>query len=68
MGALTFAFIDPVEAKYWVDEYYETFKNECTPIGRVVNPNIAMPLHLSPLMPFQLATIERWIAEGANCN
>ena len=42
IGALTFAFIDPAEAKYWVDEYYETFKNECTPIGRTVNPNIAM--------------------------
>jgi alkanesulfonate monooxygenase SsuD/methylene tetrahydromethanopterin reductase-like flavin-dependent oxidoreductase (luciferase family) len=42
MGALTFAFIDPAEAKYWVDEYYETFKRECTPIGRAVNPNIAM--------------------------
>jgi alkanesulfonate monooxygenase SsuD/methylene tetrahydromethanopterin reductase-like flavin-dependent oxidoreductase (luciferase family) len=42
IGALTFAFIDPAEAQYWVDEYYETFKNECTPIGRTVNPNIAM--------------------------
>jgi alkanesulfonate monooxygenase SsuD/methylene tetrahydromethanopterin reductase-like flavin-dependent oxidoreductase (luciferase family) len=42
MGALTFAFIDPEDAKYWVDEYYETFKRECTPIGRTVNPNIAM--------------------------
>jgi alkanesulfonate monooxygenase SsuD/methylene tetrahydromethanopterin reductase-like flavin-dependent oxidoreductase (luciferase family) len=42
MGALTFAFVDPAEAKYWVDEYYETFRNECTPIGRAVNPNIAM--------------------------
>ncbi len=42
MGALTFAFIDPEDAKYWVDEYYETFKRECTPIGRAVNPNIAM--------------------------
>jgi len=42
MGALTFAFIDPQEAKYWVDEYYETFKRECNPIGRAVNPNIAM--------------------------
>jgi alkanesulfonate monooxygenase SsuD/methylene tetrahydromethanopterin reductase-like flavin-dependent oxidoreductase (luciferase family) len=42
IGALTFAFVDPAEAKYWVDEYYETFKNECTPIGRAVNPNIAM--------------------------
>jgi alkanesulfonate monooxygenase SsuD/methylene tetrahydromethanopterin reductase-like flavin-dependent oxidoreductase (luciferase family) len=42
IGALTFAFVDPAEAKYWVDEYYETFKRECTPIGRAVNPNIAM--------------------------
>ena len=42
IGALTFAFIDPAEAKYWVDEYYTTFKNECAPIGRAVNPNIAM--------------------------
>jgi alkanesulfonate monooxygenase SsuD/methylene tetrahydromethanopterin reductase-like flavin-dependent oxidoreductase (luciferase family) len=42
IGALTFAFVDPQEAKYWVDEYYDTFKRECTPIGRAVNPNIAM--------------------------
>jgi alkanesulfonate monooxygenase SsuD/methylene tetrahydromethanopterin reductase-like flavin-dependent oxidoreductase (luciferase family) len=42
MGALTFAFIDPAEARFWVDEYYETFKRECVPIGRAVNPNIAM--------------------------
>jgi alkanesulfonate monooxygenase SsuD/methylene tetrahydromethanopterin reductase-like flavin-dependent oxidoreductase (luciferase family) len=42
MGALTFAFVDPSEAKYWVDEYYTTFKNECEPIGRAVNPNVAM--------------------------
>jgi alkanesulfonate monooxygenase SsuD/methylene tetrahydromethanopterin reductase-like flavin-dependent oxidoreductase (luciferase family) len=42
MGALTFAFIDPSDAKYWVDEYYETFERECAPIGRAVNPNIAM--------------------------
>ncbi|GIW43630.1 MAG: luciferase [Candidatus Binatia bacterium] len=42
MGALTFAFVDPSEAKYWVDEYYTTFKNECEPIGQAVNPNVAM--------------------------
>jgi len=42
IGALTFAFVDPSEAKFWVEEYYETFKNECEPIGRAVNPNIAM--------------------------
>jgi alkanesulfonate monooxygenase SsuD/methylene tetrahydromethanopterin reductase-like flavin-dependent oxidoreductase (luciferase family) len=42
IGALTFAFVDPAEAKKWVDDYYETFKNECVPIGHTVNPNVAM--------------------------
>src|SRR2546427_8218088 len=42
MGALTFAFIGPAEARFWVEEYYETFKRECVPIGRAVNPNVAM--------------------------
>ena len=42
IGALTFAFIDAAEAKLWVDDYYETFKRECVPIGHGVNPNIAM--------------------------
>ncbi|HTY80152.1 MAG TPA: LLM class flavin-dependent oxidoreductase [Candidatus Bathyarchaeia archaeon] len=42
IGALTFAFIDPDEARHWVADYYETFKKECVPIGHAVNPNIAM--------------------------
>lgn len=42
MGALTFAFMDVGEARYWVHDYYETFKNECEPLGQAVNPNIAM--------------------------
>ncbi|MEM7033522.1 MAG: LLM class flavin-dependent oxidoreductase [Chloroflexota bacterium] len=42
IGALTFAFVDPTEAKYWVEEYYEIFKTQCKPIGRAVNPNVAM--------------------------
>lgn len=42
LGALTFAFMDAKEAKFWVEEYYETFQNECTPLGRAVNPNVAM--------------------------
>jgi alkanesulfonate monooxygenase SsuD/methylene tetrahydromethanopterin reductase-like flavin-dependent oxidoreductase (luciferase family) len=42
IGALTFAFVDPAEAKKWVDDYYETFKRECVPIGHTVNPNVAM--------------------------
>lgn len=42
MGALTFAFVNAEEAKFWVDEYYETFKTQCKPIGQAVNPNVAM--------------------------
>ncbi|MCZ6715194.1 MAG: LLM class flavin-dependent oxidoreductase [Deltaproteobacteria bacterium] len=42
LGALTFAFIDPVEARKWVSEYREILKTECVPIGHSVNPNIAM--------------------------
>jgi alkanesulfonate monooxygenase SsuD/methylene tetrahydromethanopterin reductase-like flavin-dependent oxidoreductase (luciferase family) len=42
VGALTFAFINAEEAKFWVDEYYETFKRNCSPIGQSVNPNVAM--------------------------
>jgi len=42
LGALSFAFVDPSEAKHWVDDYYETLKTECVPISEMVNPNIAM--------------------------
>jgi alkanesulfonate monooxygenase SsuD/methylene tetrahydromethanopterin reductase-like flavin-dependent oxidoreductase (luciferase family) len=42
MGALTFAFTNADEARFWVEDYYDTFKRECTPIGRTVNPNVAM--------------------------
>lgn len=42
VGGLTFAFVNAEEAKFWVEEYYETFKNECQPIGQAVNPNVAM--------------------------
>ena len=42
LGALTFAFVDPTEARHWVDDYYRTFERECVPIGWMPNPNIAM--------------------------
>jgi alkanesulfonate monooxygenase SsuD/methylene tetrahydromethanopterin reductase-like flavin-dependent oxidoreductase (luciferase family) len=42
IGALTFSFVDPEEAKQWVDDYYTTIKTECVPIGHAVNANIAM--------------------------
>ena len=42
LGALTFAFVDADEAKFWVEEYYEIFEKECEPLTQQVNPNIAM--------------------------
>ena len=43
IGALTFAFVDPLEARHWVDEYYSIIKSEeCVPIGHHVNANICM--------------------------
>jgi len=42
IGALTFAFVDTDEAAKWVGDYYDIIRNECTPIGHAINPNIAM--------------------------
>ncbi|HEY6395228.1 MAG TPA: LLM class flavin-dependent oxidoreductase [Candidatus Binataceae bacterium] len=42
IGALTFAFVSPEEAKMWVDDYYKTLENECEPIGYSINANIAI--------------------------
>jgi alkanesulfonate monooxygenase SsuD/methylene tetrahydromethanopterin reductase-like flavin-dependent oxidoreductase (luciferase family) len=41
IGALAFAFVDPEEAKHWVDDYYTTLENEGVPIGDAVNANVA---------------------------
>ena len=41
IGALAFAFVDPEEAKYWVDDYYTTLAEQGVPIGDAVNANIA---------------------------
>ncbi len=42
IGALTFAFVDPAEAKQWVDDYWRILETECVPIGHAVNANVAM--------------------------
>jgi alkanesulfonate monooxygenase SsuD/methylene tetrahydromethanopterin reductase-like flavin-dependent oxidoreductase (luciferase family) len=41
IGGLAFAFVDPEEAKYWVDDYYTTLAKEGVPIGDAVNANLA---------------------------
>jgi hypothetical protein len=43
LGALAFSFIDPDEARSWVDIYYDIIKSEeCVPLGHSVNANIAL--------------------------
>ncbi len=45
IGALSFSFIEPGEAKAWVDDYYATLASDaCVPAGFAVNPNIAVVL------------------------
>jgi alkanesulfonate monooxygenase SsuD/methylene tetrahydromethanopterin reductase-like flavin-dependent oxidoreductase (luciferase family) len=47
IGALTFAFIDPEEASGWVKDYERVLAQECMPIGRAVNPQVAC---VTPMM------------------
>jgi len=47
IGALTFAFVEPGEARHWVDDYYSTIASEeCIPAGFAINANIASVLPL----------------------
>jgi len=42
IGALSFSFIEPEEARTWVDDYYVTIASEaCVPGGFAVNPQVA---------------------------
>jgi alkanesulfonate monooxygenase SsuD/methylene tetrahydromethanopterin reductase-like flavin-dependent oxidoreductase (luciferase family) len=45
IGALSFSFIEPSEARAWVDDYYATIASEaCVPGGFAVNPRVACVL------------------------
>lgn len=45
IGALSFSFIEPEEARAWIDDYYATFDSPaCIPAGFAVNPNVAIVL------------------------
>lgn len=46
LGALTFSFIDPEEAKDWVDAYEEQLQY-CVPLGKRIDPQVAC---VSPMM------------------
>jgi alkanesulfonate monooxygenase SsuD/methylene tetrahydromethanopterin reductase-like flavin-dependent oxidoreductase (luciferase family) len=65
IGALSFAFVEPEEAKAWVDEYRAIVSSErCVPAGFAVNPQVAVVL---PMMcaPDEAEAIERGI-DGAH--
>ena len=65
MGALSFSFIEPEEAREWVDEYHEIIASDrCVPAGFSVNPSFAVVL---PMMCHsdEATAIERGI-DGAH--
>jgi alkanesulfonate monooxygenase SsuD/methylene tetrahydromethanopterin reductase-like flavin-dependent oxidoreductase (luciferase family) len=65
IGALSFSFVEPEQARSWVDEYYGLIQSaECVPAGYAVNPNVAV------VVPFmchvdEQSAIERGI-DGAH--
>lgn len=43
IGALSFSFVEPEQAKEWVDDYYDTLLSPaCIPAGFSVNANVAV--------------------------
>ncbi|TMD10471.1 MAG: LLM class flavin-dependent oxidoreductase [Chloroflexi bacterium] len=65
IGALAFSFVEPEEARRWVDDYHAILaSDECVPAGFAVNPNVAVVL---PFMCHQdeQTAIERGI-DGAH--
>jgi alkanesulfonate monooxygenase SsuD/methylene tetrahydromethanopterin reductase-like flavin-dependent oxidoreductase (luciferase family) len=44
IGALTFGFVNPDEARQYTEEYYRIIENECEPVGLTVNANIAFTM------------------------
>src|SRR6478672_9553519 len=65
IGALSFSFVEPEEARAWVDEYHAIVESDrCLPGGFAVNPQVALVL---PMMcaPDEAQAIERGI-DGAH--
>jgi alkanesulfonate monooxygenase SsuD/methylene tetrahydromethanopterin reductase-like flavin-dependent oxidoreductase (luciferase family)/putative sterol carrier protein len=65
LGALSFSFIEPEQARAWVDDYYRLIDSpECVPAGLTVNPQVAVVL---PFMchPDEQTAIDRGI-DGAH--
>jgi alkanesulfonate monooxygenase SsuD/methylene tetrahydromethanopterin reductase-like flavin-dependent oxidoreductase (luciferase family) len=59
IGALAFSFVDPGEARSWIQAYYDIIKSDaCVPIGHAVNPNVALVTSFS-LHPDRAEAIRR---------
>ena len=47
IGALSFAFVEPEDARTWVDDYEAVLRDRCVPVGLSVNPQVAC---VTPMM------------------
>ena len=47
IGALSFAFIEPEDAREWVQDYEDTLRDRCVPVGQAINPQVAC---VTPMM------------------
>ena len=47
IGALSFAFVEPEDARQWVDDYEAVFRERCIPVGLTANPQVAC---VTPMM------------------
>ncbi len=47
IGALSFAFVEPEDAKQWVEDYEAVLRERCVPVGLAVNPQVAC---VTPMM------------------
>jgi alkanesulfonate monooxygenase SsuD/methylene tetrahydromethanopterin reductase-like flavin-dependent oxidoreductase (luciferase family) len=64
MGALTFAFIDPEDARHWVSDYETRLAESCVPVGQAVNANIACVTQMM-CHPDEAVALDRGL-EGGN--
>ncbi|MGO8872693.1 MAG: LLM class flavin-dependent oxidoreductase [Acidimicrobiales bacterium] len=47
IGALSFAFVEPEDARQWVEDYEAVLRDRCVPVGLAVNPQVAC---VTPMM------------------
>jgi alkanesulfonate monooxygenase SsuD/methylene tetrahydromethanopterin reductase-like flavin-dependent oxidoreductase (luciferase family) len=64
IGALSFAFVEPEDARQWVEDYAGVLADRCVPVGLSVNPQVAC---VTPMMcaPREEDALARGL-EGAN--